>query len=86
MLEALDILKLKLGITSSKRDEILYNIIESVVIELKEVQGIELNLKNKSHLLFIVDYAEFRYNGGGDIPRHLKWRLNNFYVKQAKNE
>lgn len=78
---ALELLKLKLGITTNKRDNILENILESIYIELREVQGINLDLKNKSHLFFLIDYAEFRYKGGGKIPRHLQWRMNNFYIK-----
>ncbi|MBC2578358.1 hypothetical protein HLB30_07495 [Peptostreptococcus russellii] len=78
---ALELLKLKLGITTNKRDVILINVLESVLIELKEVQGIKLELKNKSHLFFLIDYAEFRYKGGGVLPRHLQWRMNNFYIK-----
>ena len=79
--EVLELLKLKLGISTSKRDIILKNTIESVKVELKEMQGIELDLDNESHTAFLIDYAEFRYKDGEDIPRHLKWRLNNFYIK-----
>lgn len=84
--EVLELLKLKLGISTGKRDIILKNTIESVKVELKEMQGIELDLDNESHTA-LIDYAEFRYKGGEDIPRHLKWRLNNFYIKAGvKNE
>lgn len=79
--EVLELLKLKLGISTTKRDIILKNLIESIKVELEDVQGINLDLKNKSHQLFLIDYAEFRYNGDGDLPRHLKWRLNNFFIK-----
>ena len=70
--EVLELLKLKLGISTSKRDIILKNTIESVKVELKEMQGIELDLDNESHTAFLIDYAEFRYKDGEDIPRHLK--------------
>lgn len=94
---ALELLKIKLGISTTVRDKYLKAILDGVKQELKEVQGLNLDVENdNSHLMFIVDYAEFRYSSVGantnqsvaatqpGLPRHLQWRLHNLIISNKK--
>jgi len=81
--EALPLLKARLGISIESRDTYLLAIIDGVTDELKNVQGINLNVEDSSHLMFLVDYAEYRYSNRDNptMPRHLQWRLHNLMLK-----
>lgn len=79
----LGLVKATLGYKSAVRDELLKVIVKSVVDELEIQKRITLNYDNSEHLMFVVDYAVFRYEnkGGGTIPRNLEYRLRNLIVK-----
>ena len=79
----LGLVKATLGYKSSVRDELLKVIVKSVVDELEIQKRIKLDFENAEHLMFIVDYAVFRYEnkGGGTIPRNLEYRLRNLIIK-----
>ena len=86
--QLLELLKLKLGISTRLRDKPLEKIISSVITELTDNLGIELVGERADHEMFIVDYAAYRYEGGVDRPRHLQWRLHNLQLaskKEVKN-
>lgn len=89
-----DLVKSRLGITSTIRDTYLQAIIDGVVSELEAVQGLALNGSIPHHLMFVVDYATWRYQNVTDsaqvpgrtpvtMPRHLQFRLHNLIIKQA---
>ncbi|MDY4128694.1 hypothetical protein [Peptostreptococcus porci] len=93
MKDCLSILKMRLGISTDKRDDYLKSLLKSLIVEFKEIHGININILNEYQKMFLIDFAEFRYNYKGedkkDIPRHLKWRFNNIYIKSklgGKNE
>lgn len=75
----LEILKARLSISTDVRDTLLKRIISGIVEELKEQQGIQLDISKISHQLFVADYAEYRYSSRDNLsmPRHIRWRLNN---------
>ena len=79
----LGLVKATLGYKSSVRDELLKVIVKSVVDELEIQKRIKLDFENAEHLMFIVDYAVFRYEnkGAGTLPRNLEYRLRNLIVK-----
>ena len=79
----LNLVKATLGYKSSVRDELLKFIIKSVVDELEIQKRISIDFENAEHLMFIVDYACFRYEnkGAGTLPRNLEYRLRNLIVK-----
>ena len=81
--KALNLVKATLGYKSSVRDELLKVIIKSVIDELEIQKRIKIDADNSEHLMFVVDYACFRYEnkGGGTIPRNLEYRLRNLIVK-----
>lgn len=81
--QALKLVKNQLGITINARDEYILTIIKGTLKELENVQGLKLNLENPDHLLFIVDYAAWRYESKGEdkaMPERLYWRLRNLMV------
>ncbi|ALS16915.1 hypothetical protein [Clostridium butyricum] len=81
----LGLVKAKLGISTTVRDTYLQAIINGVVKELEDEQGLVLDGTNSYHLLFIVDYATWRYESkdkDGAMPRHLQLRLHNLVIHQ----
>lgn len=76
----LELLKLKLGISTILRDKPLEKIIDAVISELGENLGVVLDPERADHEMFVVDFAAYRYEGGVDMPRHLQWRLHNLQV------
>ena len=79
----LGLVKAKLGISTTIRDTYLQAIINGVITELEDEQGLVLDSTNSYHLLFIVDYATWRYESKdkeGAMPRHLQFRLHNLVI------
>lgn len=79
----LSLVKATLGYNSSVRDELLKVIIKSIIDELEIQKRISINFENAEHIMFVVDYACFRYEnkGGSVMPRNLEYRLRNLIVK-----
>ena len=79
----LGLVKATLGYKSIVRDELLKVIVKSIIDELEIQKRIKLDFENAEHLMFVVDYAVFRYEnkGGGTIPRNLEYRLRNLIIK-----
>lgn len=77
--EILALVKARLGISTTIRDVYLTAIIEGIIKELSSVQGIVIDESDKSKIMFISDYAEYRYSNRDNpsMPRHLQWRLHN---------
>jgi len=83
----LDLVKARLGISSTVRDTYLTAIIEGVITELEDAQGLVLDDANPYHLMFVVDYATWRYqnrDSEGAMPRHLQFRLHNLMIHANK--
>jgi len=80
--EILILVKARLGISTTTRDIYLTAIIEGIVQELSNSQGILIDFTDKSHAMFIADYAEYRYSNRDNpvMPRHLQWRLHNLMI------
>ncbi len=79
----LQLVKSKLGISTTIRDTYLQAIINGVVMELEDEQGLTLDSSNPYHLIFIVDYVTWRYESkdkDGGMPRHLQFRLHNLII------
>ena len=81
--QTLALVKERLGIRSTVRDTYLKAIVQSVIKELEDEKGLALDGTNHYHLLFVCDYATWRYQSRdevGAIPRHLQYRLHNFML------
>lgn len=85
----LDLVKERLGIRTDVRDAYLISIIEGVIDELQTSQGLVLDGTSPFHLMFVVDYATWRYQSrdeSGAMPRHLQWRLHNLIIGGGQDE
>ncbi|WP_251026864.1 hypothetical protein [Bacillus sp. ISL-46] len=81
--EVLQLVKARLGISSTVRDLYLLAIIEGVLTELSEEQGLVLDEFNSYHLMFVADFSTWRYqnrDSEGSMPRHLQFRLHNLII------
>lgn len=77
------LVKERLGIKTTVRDTYLTAIANSVVKELEDEKGLVLDSANSYQLLFIVDYATWRYQSRDSdtgMPRHLQYRLHNLII------
>lgn len=79
----LQLVKERLGIRTNVRDTYLAAIVEGVVKEIEDEKGLVLDGTNPYHLMFVVDYATWRYqsrDSDGAMPRHLQFRLHNLII------
>ncbi|HZH62591.1 MAG TPA: hypothetical protein VEY70_24115 [Metabacillus sp.] len=79
----LELVKSRLGISTTIRDEYIVQIIKSVVKELEDEKGLILDNTNSYHLMFVVDYSTWRYQSRDSMegmPRHLQFRLHNLMI------
>ena len=81
----LDLVKAKEGITTTIRDNYIIHIIKGTIDELTRIKGVKLDGNNHAHVLFVVDYAHYRYcnKDGVAIPRNLQYRLNDLIIKDG---
>lgn len=80
---ALPLVKANLNITQDVRDEYLTSIINGVVQQLQNEQGLVLDEANPYHLMFVVDLSAWRYRSRGEagpMPQYLRFRLNNLMI------
>lgn len=86
--QILALVKDRLGIRTAVRDTYLTAIVQSVVKELEDQNGIVLDQTNSYHLMFCVDFATWRYQSrddSGAMPRHLQFRMHNLMVHATPN-
>lgn len=85
--KVLNLVKLKEGIKSDKRDEYINSLIESSFKELVDVKGIEIDLANPSHVTFIADWTYYQYinKDHPEMPRFLKQKLHDYQVAYRKD-
>ena len=77
------LVKERLGIKTDVRDTYLTAIVDGVVKELEEEKGLAIDLANPYHIMFVVDYATWRYQSRDSkegLPRHLQFRLHNLII------
>lgn len=84
--QILAILKADIGITTDRQDERLNALLDGIEMELKERQGITLEIDVRmDHAMFLIDYAKYRYTNQRDpMPEHLRWRLRNLYLGEGR--
>jgi len=78
-----ELVKERIGIRSKVRDSYLTAIVNGVINELEDEKGILLGIDNPNHLMFVVDYATWRYQSRDSMsgmPRHLQYRMHNLFV------
>ena len=84
---ALKLVKIQLGISTQTRNEYIEAVLKGTKKELEEIQGLNLDIENPQHLMFLVDYTVWRYNSKDEevgMPERLHWRLRNLMVHGVK--
>ena len=87
--EVLALLKAKLGISGTFRDEYLNHLILSVQDEIKKQKKIKLDTNRYDHIDFLIDYAAFRYDNRDNnilMPKHLQYRLHNLILENLRSD
>lgn len=81
------LVKERLGIKTTVRDTYLTSIVDGILAELEDEKGLVLDGANPYHLMFVVDYATWRYQSVTEgtspslsMPRHLQYRLHNLMI------
>jgi hypothetical protein len=77
------LVKERLGIKTHVRDTYLTAIVVGVITELEDEKGLVLDGTNPYHLMFVVDFATWRYQNRDTMeamPRHLQYRLHNMII------
>lgn len=82
---ALPLLKANLGISKDNRDAYLQAILKSIISELTNEKGLTIDKSDNNRLMFVVDYAAWRYRsrGEGTMPRNIQYRLHNLILKEG---
>lgn len=81
----LPLLKARLGISAQSRDAVLNAIIGGVVSECENMHGIVLDKDKSDHVLFVLDWATWKYSHpeDGPTPRSIQFRLKNLIIQKA---
>ena len=83
----LEILKVDLGITHTKKDTYFLNLLEARKKEL-EKKGIVLDINNIEDVMLICDYASFCYKNRDvdiELSKNLKLRILNKVMESRAN-
>lgn len=83
----LEIVKSKLGITSTVRDSLLNFLIDTTLKEMNDEHKMVLTDENLTLQEFIIDYVVFKYKNVDfkGIPRFLQFRLHNLKINRMRN-
>lgn len=92
--KALTLTKARLGITSNVRDELIQANIDAIVRELETTKGLSLDWDSPDHLMFVVDYAAWRYQsvslvnptGTLEMPSHIMFRLHALMLYRGEGD
>lgn len=78
-----DLIKSRIPISHSGRDSYILAVAKGVIKELEEEKGLILDDSNDNHLMFVVDYATWRFQNRDSkegMPRDLQFRLHNMMI------
>lgn len=87
--QILTLLKAKLGIRGTFRDEYLNHLILSIQDEIKKQKKIKLDTNRYDHMDFLIDYSAFRYDNRDNnilMPKHLQYRLHNLILENLRSD
>lgn len=79
----LAVAKQRIGLSTTVRDTYLTAIVDGVLAELINEQGLAIDLASPNHLMFVADLAAWRYmnrDAAGNMPRDLQYRLHNLLI------
>lgn len=83
--KVLPLLKMRLGISTAARDSLLKLVINGIVSDCLNTHGIELSPEISGHVLFVLDWATWKYGHpeDGTTPRSIQFRLKNLIIQKA---
>lgn len=82
------LVKQREGILNTVQDDYMEAIVKGVIRELEKQHGISVDLNDMDIFMFVVDMASYRYSNRDSIetfPRHLEYRLRNFYINKSND-
>lgn len=83
----LQLLKIRLGIASTVRDEYLKHLLDGTIIMLEDEKQINADVANPLISGFIINYSAWMYESKGEMggmPRHLQYALHNLIIHNQK--
>lgn len=82
----LQLVKMKEGIKSDKRDKYLTELIKSSIDELEQVKGIAIDLNLSHHVTFVADWTYYQYINKDQptMPRYLQQKLHDYQITYRK--
>lgn len=86
--EAVKLVKQREGILSNVQDEYIKTIVKGVIKELSKQNGIKVDMNDMDIFTFVIDLASYRYSNRDsieDMPKHLYFRLKNFYINKSND-
>lgn len=84
----LQLLKIRVGITSTVKDQYLQHVLDSTIMMLADEKGINADLSNPVITSFVIDYATWKYESKGEMggmPRHIQYALHNLMIHNQKS-
>lgn len=83
--KVLQLLRARLGISTSVRDSLLSALIDGIISDCKNTHGITLTENQPEHIIFVLDWATWKYQHpeDGTTPRSIQHRLKNLIIKKA---
>lgn len=86
--KAVKLVKQREGILSNVQDEYIKTIVEGTIKELSKQNGIKVDMNDMDIFTFVIDLSSYRYSNRDsieDMPRHLYFRLKNFYINKSND-
>lgn len=83
----LQLLKIRLGIASTVRDEYLQHLLDATVMMLEDEKKINADVSNPLISSFVINYSAWLYESKGEhggMPRHLQYAMHNLMIHNAK--
>lgn len=83
----LQLLKIRLGIASTGRDQYLQHLLDATIIMLEDEKKIDVDVSNPLISSFIINYSAWVYESKGEhggMPRHLQYALHNLMIHNGK--
>ena len=84
-MDILEIVKVRVGISSNVRDDFINTLIQATIEQLEKSNGIVLDEQNIAHNVFLADFVAWRYDNQGNdtMPNYLRIQFNELWNAQG---
>lgn len=88
VMSLLDIVKIRVGISSNVRDDFISTLIDATKHQLEKTNGIILDDDNIHHSMFLADFVSWRYDNQGNdsMPAYLRLQFNDLWNTQKESD